>query len=37
MVFIAIFSGLFLGGAALAVVKQVGQSSKSHNKELHIV
>ncbi len=37
MTIIALLGGLVLGGAAFAVLRRMGQSSKSHNKELHIV
>lgn len=36
MIVIAIFGGLVLGGAAFAILKRLGQSSNSHNKELRI-
>ena len=37
MIIIAMFGGLVLGGAALAILKRLGQSSHSHDRELHIV
>jgi hypothetical protein len=37
MIIIAMFGGLVLGGAAFAILKRLGQSSHSHDRELHIV
>ena len=37
MVIIAIFGGLFLGGAVLAMLKRVGEPAESRVKRLHIV
>jgi hypothetical protein len=37
MVIIAIFAGLVLGGAGFAILKRLRQSSKSRDRELHIV
>lgn len=37
MAIIAIFSGLILGGAVLAILKRVGEPSDSRKKRMHIV
>jgi hypothetical protein len=36
MIVIAIFGGLVLGGADLAILRRLGQSSNSRDRELHI-
>jgi hypothetical protein len=37
MTYIAILGGLVLGGTAFAILRRLGQSSKNHRNELHIL